>query len=142
MCFLLLLLLFGCILFLYQVGSDGSSWVSGFFDRGSYQEYLSGWGKSVVVGRARSAASPWGSSTWRHASASRCGRVCGVDDVDEVVRGKRAVRKKTPVGEKEVNTRGLLEREPLGSDKPERAVGERSPSERKTRDISVGERGP
>ena len=89
-----------------------------------------------------SAASPWGSSTWRHASASRCGRVCGVDDVDEVVRGKRAVRKKTPVGEKEVNTRGLLEREPLGSDKPERAVGERSPSERKTRDISVGERGP
>lgn len=36
-----------------QVGSDGSSWVPGFFDRNSYQEYLSGWGKSIVVGRAR-----------------------------------------------------------------------------------------
>lgn len=43
-----------------QVGSDGSSWVPGFFDRGSYQEYLSGWGKSVVVGRARIGGIPMG----------------------------------------------------------------------------------
>ncbi|CAM9982609.1 unnamed protein product, partial [Hapterophycus canaliculatus] len=39
---------------------DGSSWVPGFFDRGSYQEYLSGWGKSVVVGRARIGGIPMG----------------------------------------------------------------------------------
>ncbi|CAM9423058.1 unnamed protein product [Ascophyllum nodosum] len=43
-----------------KVGSDGSSWVPGFFDRGSYQEYLSGWGKSVVVGRARLGGIPMG----------------------------------------------------------------------------------
>lgn len=43
-----------------QVGSDGSSWVPGFFDRDSYQEYLSGWGKSVVVGRARIGGIPMG----------------------------------------------------------------------------------
>ncbi|CAM9927826.1 unnamed protein product, partial [Ectocarpus sp. 4 AP-2014] len=43
-----------------KVGSDGSSWVPGFFDRGSYQEYLSGWGKSVVVGRARIGGIPMG----------------------------------------------------------------------------------
>lgn len=42
------------------MGTDGSSWVSGFFDRGSYQEYLSGWGKSVVVGRARIGGIPMG----------------------------------------------------------------------------------
>ena len=29
------------------------AFVSGFFDRGSFKEYLGGWGKSVVVGRAR-----------------------------------------------------------------------------------------
>lgn len=45
---------------LFQVGSDGSSWVPGFFDRGSYQEYLSGWGKSIVVGRARIGGIPMG----------------------------------------------------------------------------------
>ncbi|CAM9940346.1 unnamed protein product [Pylaiella littoralis] len=43
-----------------KVGSDGSSWLPGFFDRGSYQEYLSGWGKSVVVGRARIGGIPMG----------------------------------------------------------------------------------
>jgi acetyl-CoA carboxylase/biotin carboxylase 1 len=32
--------------------SDGS-YVSGFFDKGSFKEYLGGWGKSVVTGRAR-----------------------------------------------------------------------------------------
>jgi len=31
---------------------DGS-FVSGFFDKGSFKEYLGGWGKSVVAGRAR-----------------------------------------------------------------------------------------
>lgn len=32
--------------------SDGS-YVSGFFDKGTFKEYLAGWGKSVVAGRAR-----------------------------------------------------------------------------------------
>ncbi|CAM9521547.1 unnamed protein product, partial [Choristocarpus tenellus] len=43
-----------------KLGPDGSSWVSGFFDRGSFQEYLAGWGKSVVVGRARLGGIPMG----------------------------------------------------------------------------------
>jgi len=34
------------------VGSDGT-YVSGFFDKGTFKEYLGGWGKSVVTGRAR-----------------------------------------------------------------------------------------
>jgi len=35
-------------------GCDGpSGFVSGFFDAGSFTEYLAGWGKSVVVGRGR-----------------------------------------------------------------------------------------
>lgn len=34
------------------VQTDGS-YTSGFFDKGSFKEYLGGWGKSVVVGRAR-----------------------------------------------------------------------------------------
>ncbi|KAG5181165.1 acetyl-CoA carboxylase [Tribonema minus] len=42
-----------------RVAPDGS-WVAGFFDRGSYQEYLAGWGKSVVVGRARLGGIPMG----------------------------------------------------------------------------------
>ncbi len=36
------------------------SWCSGFFDRESYKEYLAGWGKSVVVGRARLGGIPFG----------------------------------------------------------------------------------
>jgi len=32
--------------------ADGT-YVSGFFDKGSFKEYLGGWGKSVVTGRAR-----------------------------------------------------------------------------------------
>ena len=32
--------------------ADGT-WLSGFFDKGSFKEYMGGWGKSVVVGRAR-----------------------------------------------------------------------------------------
>ena len=31
---------------------DGT-YLSGFFDKGSFKEYLGGWGKTVVVGRAR-----------------------------------------------------------------------------------------
>lgn len=31
---------------------DGT-WQSGFFDRGTFTEYLGGWGKSVIVGRAK-----------------------------------------------------------------------------------------
>jgi len=30
-----------------------SKWQSGFFDKGSFQETLSGWAQTVVVGRAR-----------------------------------------------------------------------------------------
>eukprot|EP00565_Helicotheca_tamesis_P003884 CAMPEP_0185725054 /NCGR_PEP_ID=MMETSP1171-20130828/1378_1 /TAXON_ID=374046 /ORGANISM="Helicotheca tamensis, Strain CCMP826" /LENGTH=2089 /DNA_ID=CAMNT_0028393057 /DNA_START=20 /DNA_END=6289 /DNA_ORIENTATION=+ len=33
---------------------------AGFFDKGSYKEYLAGWGKSVVVGRARLGGLPMG----------------------------------------------------------------------------------
>eukprot|EP00442_Polarella_glacialis_P024751 CAMPEP_0115061710 /NCGR_PEP_ID=MMETSP0227-20121206/8152_1 /TAXON_ID=89957 /ORGANISM="Polarella glacialis, Strain CCMP 1383" /LENGTH=2235 /DNA_ID=CAMNT_0002447029 /DNA_START=29 /DNA_END=6736 /DNA_ORIENTATION=+ len=39
--------------------ADGA-WVGGFFDRGSFQEYLAGWGRSVVVGRARLGGVPMG----------------------------------------------------------------------------------
>jgi len=38
---------------------DGT-WVSGFFDRNTFKEYLAGWGKSVVVGRARLGGIPMG----------------------------------------------------------------------------------
>merc|ERR1711988_1518189 len=41
------------------VSPDGS-WVPGFFDKGSFKEYLAGWGKSVVVGRARLGGIPMG----------------------------------------------------------------------------------
>jgi len=40
-------------------GADGK-WVSGFFDQGTFKEYLAGWGKSVVVGRARLGGQPMG----------------------------------------------------------------------------------
>lgn len=33
--------------------SKSGSWISGFFDKGSFTETLSGWAKGVVVGRAR-----------------------------------------------------------------------------------------
>eukprot|EP00930_Biecheleria_cincta_P045474 TRINITY_DN31337_c0_g1_i1.p1 TRINITY_DN31337_c0_g1~~TRINITY_DN31337_c0_g1_i1.p1 ORF type:complete len:2185 (+),score=477.67 TRINITY_DN31337_c0_g1_i1:90-6644(+) len=36
------------------------AWMSGFFDKGSFEEYLSGWGRSVVVGRARLGGIPMG----------------------------------------------------------------------------------
>ncbi|KAL1945115.1 hypothetical protein VTO73DRAFT_2735 [Trametes versicolor] len=35
-------------------------WLSGFFDRGSFQETLSGWAQTVVVGRARLGGIPMG----------------------------------------------------------------------------------
>lgn len=39
---------------------DNGSWVSGFFDRGSFTEALAGWAKTVVVGRARLGGIPMG----------------------------------------------------------------------------------
>lgn len=33
--------------------STEGAWLSGFFDKGSFREYMGGWGKSVVAGRAR-----------------------------------------------------------------------------------------
>lgn len=42
-------------------GFDGpNGFVSGFFDKGSFQETLAEWGKSVVVGRARLGGIPMG----------------------------------------------------------------------------------
>ncbi|CAK9008630.1 unnamed protein product, partial [Durusdinium trenchii] len=38
---------------------DGQ-WLSGFFDRGSFVEYMAGWGRSVIVGRARLGGIPMG----------------------------------------------------------------------------------
>ena len=35
-----------------MTSADGS-YVSGFFDKGSFKEYLGGWGKSVITGRGR-----------------------------------------------------------------------------------------
>ncbi|KDQ26722.1 hypothetical protein PLEOSDRAFT_51540 [Pleurotus ostreatus PC15] len=37
-----------------------SEWLSGFFDKGSFQETLSGWAQTVVVGRARLGGVPTG----------------------------------------------------------------------------------
>lgn len=39
---------------------SSSEWLSGFFDQGSFQETLSGWAKTVVVGRARLGGLPMG----------------------------------------------------------------------------------
>lgn len=39
---------------------DGSKWVSGFFDHGSWVETLAGWAKNVIVGRARLGGIPIG----------------------------------------------------------------------------------
>jgi len=50
--------------------ADGSVWQSGFFDKGSFTEYLADWGKSVVMGAASSAACRWASSPSRRASSS------------------------------------------------------------------------
>ncbi|KAJ3872450.1 acetyl-CoA carboxylase [Lentinula edodes] len=37
-----------------------SEWMSGFFDKGSFQETLSGWAQTVVIGRARLGGIPMG----------------------------------------------------------------------------------
>ena len=41
-----------------MMGGDGT--MSGFFDKGSFKEYLGGWGKAVVVGRGRLGGIPMG----------------------------------------------------------------------------------
>jgi acetyl-CoA carboxylase/biotin carboxylase 1 len=38
----------------------GSADMAGFFDKGSWKEYLGGWGKSVVIGRGRLGGIPFG----------------------------------------------------------------------------------
>ena len=52
----------------FPIVSDGlmqrwqmtGKWMSGFFDKGSFAEYMAGWGRSVVVGRARLGGIPMG----------------------------------------------------------------------------------
>ena len=39
---------------------ESGKFVSGFFDKGTFKEYLAGWGKSVVVGRAKLGGIPMG----------------------------------------------------------------------------------
>eukprot|EP00522_Entomoneis_paludosa_P016513 CAMPEP_0172450434 /NCGR_PEP_ID=MMETSP1065-20121228/8763_1 /TAXON_ID=265537 /ORGANISM="Amphiprora paludosa, Strain CCMP125" /LENGTH=2096 /DNA_ID=CAMNT_0013202215 /DNA_START=2922 /DNA_END=9212 /DNA_ORIENTATION=- len=39
---------------------SGTSDMPGFFDKGSWQEYLDGWGKSVIIGRGRLGGIPMG----------------------------------------------------------------------------------
>lgn len=39
---------------------DNGKFMSGFFDKGSFKEYLGGWGKSVITGRARLGGVPVG----------------------------------------------------------------------------------
>mmetsp|Transcript_36979 Transcript_36979/g.89793 ORF Transcript_36979/g.89793 Transcript_36979/m.89793 type:complete len:2085 (+) Transcript_36979:524-6778(+) len=41
-----------------MLGGEGN--VGGFFDKGSFKEYLSGWGKSVITGRGRLGGIPFG----------------------------------------------------------------------------------
>ena len=43
-----------------KVDDSTSEWMSGFFDNGSFQETLSGWAQTVVVGRARLGGIPMG----------------------------------------------------------------------------------
>lgn len=43
-----------------KVDETSSEWLSGFFDTGSFQETLSGWAQTVVVGRARLGGIPMG----------------------------------------------------------------------------------
>ncbi|KAF8819130.1 acetyl-CoA carboxylase ACC1, partial [Cardiosporidium cionae] len=46
-------------LFMGQTLPNGT-WQSGFFDKASFKEYLAGWGKGVIVGRARLGGIPVG----------------------------------------------------------------------------------
>ncbi|KAF9005958.1 acetyl CoA carboxylase [Cyathus striatus] len=43
-----------------KTDENSSEWLSGFFDKGSFQETLSGWAQTVVVGRARLGGIPMG----------------------------------------------------------------------------------
>jgi acetyl-CoA carboxylase carboxyltransferase component len=43
-----------------EFGGEDSEWLSGFFDRGSFEETLAGWAKTVVVGRGRLGGIPMG----------------------------------------------------------------------------------
>lgn len=43
-----------------KTDETSSEWLSGFFDKGSFQETLSGWAQTVVVGRARLGGIPMG----------------------------------------------------------------------------------
>ncbi|TFK51885.1 acetyl CoA carboxylase [Heliocybe sulcata] len=43
-----------------KTDESSEEWLSGFFDRGSFQETLSGWAQTVVVGRARLGGIPTG----------------------------------------------------------------------------------
>lgn len=43
-----------------KIDEDTSEWTSGFFDKDSFQETLSGWAQTVVVGRARLGGIPIG----------------------------------------------------------------------------------
>ena len=43
-----------------KVDETSSEWLGGFFDNGSFQETLSGWAQTVVVGRARLGGLPMG----------------------------------------------------------------------------------
>ena len=43
-----------------KTDETSSEWMSGFFDKGSFQETLSGWAQTVVVGRARLGGIPMG----------------------------------------------------------------------------------
>jgi acetyl-CoA carboxylase/biotin carboxylase 1 len=43
-----------------KTDETSSEWLNGFFDKGSFQETLSGWAQSVVVGRARLGGIPMG----------------------------------------------------------------------------------
>ncbi|KAF7294479.1 hypothetical protein MKEN_01440400 [Mycena kentingensis (nom. inval.)] len=43
-----------------KIDEDTSLWTSGFFDKDSFQETLSGWAQTVVVGRARLGGIPMG----------------------------------------------------------------------------------
>lgn len=43
-----------------KIDEQSSEWLDGFFDKGSFQETLSGWAQTVVVGRARLGGIPMG----------------------------------------------------------------------------------
>jgi acetyl-CoA carboxylase/biotin carboxylase 1 len=46
--------------FIEGKNDESGEWLSGFFDKGSFQETLSGWAQTVVVGRARLGGIPMG----------------------------------------------------------------------------------